>query len=121
MKSGYSFHCFTGELHYFVSPKGSIVVMEVLGDIPYIRSGSDLCQPRKPLSRRTVLYPHAGYEPLDAAASPGGPLTFEAQGSGNRSGLASPAPTKEYIEKQIPEGCNIDDFPRVVLDPKGRD
>ena len=51
----------------------------------------------------------------------GGPLTFQAQGSGNQPGLASPAPTKDEIERTTPEGLNIDDFPRVTLDPKGRD
>ena len=59
MKMGYSFLWFNGENPYFITPAGKLIICEVLGDIPYIRSGSDMCQPRKPLGTRTVPYPHA--------------------------------------------------------------
>jgi len=32
---------------YYVTPSGRIVVMEVIDDIPYLTTGSALCQPRK--------------------------------------------------------------------------
>ena len=31
---------------YYITPSGRIIVMEVIDDIPYIRTGSDQCQPR---------------------------------------------------------------------------
>ena len=42
---------------YYITPSGRIVVMEVIEDIPYLRSGSAECQPR--VATRTVRVPAA--------------------------------------------------------------
>ena len=81
-------------------------MVKVLGDIPYIRSGSDVCQPRKPLGTRTVPYPHANCAP--AAPSP-------AASGGD------PASAEKEIIPPIPDGLSIADLPRVFTDPEGRD
>ena len=44
---GYTFVWKAGEEPYFITPGGQVVMMEMIGGIPYIREGSDTCAPRE--------------------------------------------------------------------------
>ena len=48
VRKGFSFIWRTGGQPYFITPDNMIVVLDVVGDIPYFRPGSELCQPRQP-------------------------------------------------------------------------
>ena len=48
MKEGFSFFWRTGSAPYLVTPDNKIVVLDVLGDIPFLKPGDPLCQPREP-------------------------------------------------------------------------
>ena len=54
MKYGYDFIWLgsRGLPPYYITPSGRIIVMEVIDDIPYIRSGSARCRPR--VAKRTI-------------------------------------------------------------------
>ena len=44
---------------YFITPSGKIIIMEVIGRIPYIRTGSDDCQPQLATSSISIPAPPA--------------------------------------------------------------
>ena len=48
MREGYDFIWKRGEEPYFITPNGHVVVLEVIGDIPYIVPGSAKHDPRDP-------------------------------------------------------------------------
>ena len=43
-----------GKHPYFTTPSGKIVELEVIDDIPYLRTGSKSCAPKKPTKRTRV-------------------------------------------------------------------
>ena len=46
MEQGYSFIWMAGKTPYFLTPSGKVVELEVLDNIPYLRTGSALCTPK---------------------------------------------------------------------------
>ena len=66
---------------YFITPSGRVVVMEVNGRIPYIRTGSDTCQPRVAEGSLSI--------PVPSYACPA---------------LTSTAPDVKYVKIPIPQG-----------------
>ena len=48
MNLGYTFIWPPGSSPYFISPKGDVIYLEVINDIPYLRPGSQGCKPKKP-------------------------------------------------------------------------
>ena len=59
MHEGYSFIWLSAQNPYFITPSGNIVVCEVIGDIPYIRSDSQLSRPKAPARFKRVPMPAA--------------------------------------------------------------
>ena len=68
MNQGYSFIWSAGESPYFITPQNRVLNMEVIGDIPYIRRGSILCQPRD-AEDSDYYVPHGGSHAAPAASS----------------------------------------------------
>jgi hypothetical protein len=80
MRLGFSFIWPPGQNPYFITPDNLVIELEVIRNIPYIRSGSRLCAPRRPGGKRS--FPCA---PADGDAEPPGeadPPQPEAQPSG---------------------------------------
>ena len=48
MYEGFDFVWRNGLKPYLITPQQKIVVLDVNGDIPYLRPGDPLCQPREP-------------------------------------------------------------------------
>ena len=55
MKEGFCFFWFKGRKPYLVSPTGKVIVLDVVGDIPYFRPGDPLCQPRDPCDEYPIV------------------------------------------------------------------
>jgi hypothetical protein len=55
MNQGYSFVWNAGENPYFITPRGKVIGLEVIDDIPYIRRDSAFCQPRDVCAKDYVL------------------------------------------------------------------
>jgi hypothetical protein len=47
MEMGYSFVWMNNMNPYFIGPDGMIVELEIRGNIPYLKGGSELCQPKE--------------------------------------------------------------------------
>ena len=55
MNDGYSFVWNASENPYFITPKGKVIPLEVLQDIPYLRRNSSTCGPRKASERDYMI------------------------------------------------------------------
>jgi hypothetical protein len=87
MRMGHSFHWLEGQAPYFVNPKGKIVRLTVVGDIPYLNPGDKSNKP----------YGSKGKVEIPAAPA--------AAGSASSSKAdASPNPAEEGEEALDPDG-----------------
>ena len=86
MKMGYDFIWKRGQEPYFITPSGKVVVLEVIGDIPYIAPGEEKHIPRE-----------IQEEDLIIQSRPACPVVARGvMGEGEKGGsLSSPVPEEE--------------------------
>ena len=54
VRHGVQFHWISPEEAYFVSPKGEIIPLVVIDDIPYLKTGTPMSKPRAATETRTI-------------------------------------------------------------------
>ena len=94
MNHSYSFIWSAGQYPYFITPKKKVIDLDVIKDIPYIRRGSILCQPRDAV--KSDYYVRHGHGQAVPAAAPVAPVDTDGEGAGDsEAGGAADPPEPE--------------------------
>ena len=94
MNQGYSFIWSAGQSPYFITPRKKVIDLDVINDIPYIRRGSLLCQPRDAV--KSDYYVRHGHGQAVPAAAPVAPVDTDGEGAGDsEAGGAADPPEPE--------------------------
>ena len=111
MHQGFDFIWPSGEMPYFVLPNGQIVALDVIHDIPYLKTGARACQPKAPVGTKCFACgtPHSHPKAVAARHLLGEGTAEAAEAAPSGSSSDPPAPPNIVPEGAGPGGERPDD------------